>query len=216
MGSGKGHARSVGGTDRFIAWPYHPERPACWCRRCGGRWDAIALVQALHGIDFKEACDFLARHAGIAQASVTTTVAPAKPAANDNQDYAEKIWRESTPVEATIGETYLRSRSITIPLPPSIRFAPRLWHSLAQAEFPALVSAITPIDGSIIQAILRTYVDPNGHGKANIDPSRMMLGQAASGSVHLADAAETMAVCEGLESGLSMMQVSGASPPGLR
>ena len=182
--------------------------PSAWCRRCDWQGDAITLVEELHQLGFLEACDFLARHAGIAEAGVTSSTAPPKPPANDNQGFAENIWNATIPVAGTIGETYLRRRGITIAIPPSIRFASRLWHKDSESEYPALVSAITSIDGSTNRGILRTYLRLDGRDKADILRSRKMLGDARGCSVHLAPAGRKLGVAEGIETALSLMQLS--------
>jgi hypothetical protein len=164
----------------------------------------------MHGLDFREACEYLNHHAGIAQVTVTGSMtAPTPPPSSERREAAEQIWLETIPVSGTVGETYLRARAVTIPLPPSIRFAPALWHNPSKTELPALVAALTPADGSTRAAIQRTYLRSDGRSKAVLEPNKMMLGPARGCSVHLAPAGHTLAVTEGTETGLSFMQASG-------
>jgi hypothetical protein len=63
-------------------------------------------------------------------------------------------------------------------------------------------------DGAPI-AIHRTFLAPDGGGKAPVEPQRMMLGPCRGGAVRLADPAEVLMVGEGIESCLAAMVASG-------
>ena len=52
------------------------------------------------------------------------------------------IWRGSQSAEGTPVETYLRSRGLTIPVPPSIRFHAGLKHP-SGGVWPAMVALVT-------------------------------------------------------------------------
>jgi phage/plasmid primase-like uncharacterized protein len=200
-----------GGSDRFICWPNHPERPACYCRREARQWDAIALVQELHQLDFLGACEYIERHAGIASPVISSGPSTTPKAATDDERRAQalRIWREAKPASNTIVETYLRSRAITRAVPLTIRSAPALWHSPSDSEHPALVAAVALAASPEPIAIMRIYLRPDGSRKADVEQNKMMLGRVGGGSVHLAPAGDTMAVGEGIESALSFMRASG-------
>ena len=61
------------------------------------------------------------------------------------REAARTIWAEAAPIAGTLGERYLRSRGITAPLPPTLRFA-RLRHRPDGRIKPAIVCALQ--DGS--------------------------------------------------------------------
>ena len=73
---------------------------------------------------------------------------------------------------------------------------------------PALVAAVTDVGGNV-RAVHRTYLAPGGRGKAPVEPAKMMLGPTGGLSVHLAPAAERIAVAEGIETALSVQQATG-------
>ena len=50
----------------------------------------------------------------------------------------------------------------------------------------------------------RTYLRPDGSGKAEIDPPKAMLGATAGGAVRLTDGLSRLVVGEGIESTLSL------------
>lgn len=114
---------------------------------------------------------------------------------------ALSVWRESIPVHGTIAETYLRGRGITCPLPDSLRFHPECWHGATAQRLPALVARV---DGLPRLAVHRTYLRPNGTGKAEVDPAKAMLGAALGGAVRLADGQGPLVVAEGIETALSL------------
>src|SRR5208282_4913964 len=57
--------------------------------------------------------------------------------------------------------------------------------------------------------IHRTFLARDGNGKAAASPDKMMLGKVGGGAVRLAPVSEKLAVCEGLETALSVQQATG-------
>ncbi|HUZ33095.1 MAG TPA: toprim domain-containing protein [Xanthobacteraceae bacterium] len=71
-----------------------------------------------------------------------------------------------------------------------------------------MVAAIARWPGTKIVAVHRTYLGDGPH-KAKIEPCRMTLGPIAGGAVRFAPAGDIIGVAEGIETGLSAMQLSG-------
>lgn len=115
-------------------------------------------------------------------------------------DQASALWAEASPISGTLAETYLRGRGITCDLPDTLRFAPACWHPSAQ-RIPAMVAMV---DGAERFSVHRTYLRPDGSGKAGVEPAKAMLGSTQGGAVRLADGHNGLVVCEGLETGLSL------------
>ena len=113
---------------------------------------------------------------------------------------ASAIWREALPIGGTAAETYLRGRGITCDLPDTLRFHPALRHPTG-ATFPAMVATV---EGAGRPAIHRTYLRPDGNGKAMVDPAKMMLGACAGGAVRLAEGQGRLVAAEGIETALSL------------
>ncbi|WP_111559713.1 DUF7146 domain-containing protein [Paracoccus sediminilitoris] len=109
-------------------------------------------------------------------------------------------WREALPISGTIVETYLRGRGITCALPDTLRFHPECWHPTAR-RFPAMVALI---EGLPRTAIHRTYLRPDGSGKADAEPTKAMQGAASGGAVRVAEAVGPLVVAEGIETALSL------------
>lgn len=119
------------------------------------------------------------------------------------------IWNSASPVAGTIAETYLRSRCIQMPLPSTLRFSAALRHSGGET-WPAMVALVTHGGDDTPTGILRTFLARNGIGKALVEPSKMMLGPCRGGAVRLAaSVGEVLMVGEGIETCLSVMQVTG-------
>ncbi|MFZ5690218.1 MAG: DUF7146 domain-containing protein [Pseudomonadota bacterium] len=118
------------------------------------------------------------------------------------------IWRGAQSAEGTPVETYLRSRGLTISIPPSIRFHAGLKHP-SVGVWPAMVALVTHgVEGRPV-GIHRTFLARNGSAKAPVDPEKMMLGPCRAGAVRLGPAGNALMVGEGIETCLAAMQASG-------
>ena len=121
---------------------------------------------------------------------------------------ARRIWREALPATGTLVQTYLQGRGIVAPIPPTIRYAPDLRHTPTGMKLPTMVAAIQGPDRRIM-GIHRTYLRADGIGKVPFTTPRMMLGVCRQGAVRLAAAGPTLAIGEGIETSLSVMQEAG-------
>jgi len=116
---------------------------------------------------------------------------------------AQRCWNESLPIGDTVAERYLRGRGITCPLPATLRFHPECWHGPTARRWPAMVAAV---QGAGLPAVHRTFLRPDGMGKARLDGGdKMMLGGTQGGAVRLTDGLKaTLTVAEGIETALSL------------
>jgi hypothetical protein len=126
----------------------------------------------------------------------------------DTSVLALDIWREARPIAGTIAELYLRSRGITIELPPSLRYHRNLKHNASGLLLPALVAGIAGVDRHVI-AVQRTFLKADGSGKAQVSEPKMTLGGMGRGAVRLAPAGDVLGIAEGIETALSAMQIFG-------
>lgn len=118
-------------------------------------------------------------------------------------DAARLVWRESQPIDGTPAEAYLRGRGITCPLPDRLRFHPRCWHAPSASRRPAMVALV---EGSASFAVHRTFLRPDGSGKAGLaGGDKMMLGATSGGAVRLSGGAVRLVIAEGIESALSLL-----------
>ena len=112
----------------------------------------------------------------------------------------QAVWAEAQPIQGTLAEAYLRGRGVTCVLPDTLRFHPACWHSSAQ-RLPALVALV---EGCDLPAVHRTWLRPNGCGKAAVDPPKAMLGSVAGGAVRLTTGTGPLVVAEGIETALRL------------
>tara|TARA_R110000850_G_scaffold3704_1_gene17290 strand:- start:2667 stop:3548 length:882 start_codon:yes stop_codon:yes gene_type:complete len=188
--------------------------PVCQPERRKGQ-NALTLADGRNGrlvADCKKsACGFLdiLAAAGLRSGDYTppdaATLAQrerdAKAEAEKRAEQAKRLWHESQPIAGTVAETYLRARGITCDLPETLRFHPECWHGATAKRYPAMVAAV---EGAGLPAVHRTYLRPDGSGKADVEPAKAMLGATAGGAVRLAGGPSRLAVAEGIESGLSL------------
>src|SRR5262249_19061407 len=120
---------------------------------------------------------------------------------------AEDIWRETEPANYII-DTYLGSRLILAPTPPTIRLHRSLYHREAGCRRPAMVARVDHAEHAFV-GVHCTYLSQDGSCKASVEPAKRFLGPVGGGAVRLAPAAPTLAVSEGTETGLSYMEATG-------
>ena len=204
------------GSQVYWLCPFHDERTPSFtitpdggafvCFGCGVKGDVIDFVMHAESLDFKTALEFLGNGAA--------PTAPAKaksPPRHDNNDLVRRIkaavdiWRSALPATETLVETYLRGRGITLPIPPTIRFAASLKHTPTGLMFPTMVAAVQGPDRRIL-GIHRTFIHHDGKGKIPFSKPKMMLGLCTQGAVRLAKAGPKLAVGEGIETCLSVLQ----------
>ena len=105
-------------------------------------------------------------------------------------------------------EVYLRSRGITIPLPPVLRWVRHCLHRNGR-YYPAMVAPIVDVDGEQT-AVHKTFLRPDGAGKADLlkAEQRETGGLLKGGAVRLAPPRDgKIVIAEGLESALAAMQM---------
>ncbi|MGF7174651.1 DUF7146 domain-containing protein [Azospirillum doebereinerae] len=194
------------------------------CFGCGAFGDVIDLLRRLDGLDFATAVETLAgerpalRRNGaldferrLVEASQEYTASEGRGWEPDEEErarmeHARSIWFNARPVGGTAGEAYLRWRGVRLPLPPTLRFAPAMWHSGARREFPALVAALQDSVGTIT-AVQRVYLTPDGRGKLDVAPRKKGKGPMRDGAVRLARPGRVLGLAEGIETALSARQI---------
>ena len=183
---------------------------------------------------FSKGCETREIVAALGAVAAVATSAPrrakAKPA-NEGERIkrALEIWRAAREPRGTVVQDYLFGRGWTgemptalcggassaelaragigLASPASIRFHPRLWYAPG-VYLPAMVAAIENLDGRIV-GVHRTYLKPDGTGKAEVEPNKKALGRERGCAVHLTAGAPELVLCEGIETGLSILQATG-------
>jgi hypothetical protein len=124
---------------------------------------------------------------------------------------ARAFYASAVPATGTPVEVYLRSRGITLPTPPVLRWLRYCLHRNGN-YYPAMVAPIVNVAGEQV-SIHKTFLRPDGSGKAGLpkDEQREVYGPMKGGAVRLASprAGSVLLVGEGLESVLGAMQMFG-------
>lgn len=161
------------------------------CKRAGCAFrDILAAAGVMPG-------DYVAPDA----AQLARRQAEERAEAAKREAQALRLWLEAQPIGGTLAERYLRGRGITCALPATLRFVPSCWH-VSGRRFPALVARV---DGGEGFAVHRTYLRPDGAGKAEVDPPKAMLGAVSGGAVRLSEGPGRLVVAEGIETALSLL-----------
>jgi len=129
----------------------------------------------------------------------------ARPVDKGLDDYIRRLWQSSLPARGSAVDTYLNARRISNDIPTALRSLPRHLHKNTGIYYPVMLAAVTDYTGKL-QALHRTYLAIDGKNKAPVEPSKMTLGAVGGYATHLAKAGEKLAVTEGIENGLSILQ----------
>jgi putative DNA primase/helicase len=122
--------------------------------------------------------------------------------------YIKFLWERSLPAAGSLVETYLRSRGIFCPLPPSLRFLPNHLHKPTETTWPVMLAAVCNVKGEL-RGVHRTFLAADGSAKASVMPPRMTLGPIGGHTCHLAEAGKELVVAEGIETALSVQLTIG-------
>lgn len=129
---------------------------------------------------------------------------------------AARLFAASVPVPGTLAEAYLRSRGITVGGKTSaLRFHPKCWHrdegQTKSIPRPALIAAVT--DGAgVLQGVHRTWLAPDGQGKAAVEVQRRAMGHLLCNAVRLTPCDDILVVGEGIETMLSVREAAPGLP----
>ncbi len=124
-----------------------------------------------------------------------------QPKPSDRRAAALAIWEASVPALHTPAQAYLQCRGIVIQPPACIRYHPSI---------NALVALVQAPDGSF-SGVQRIYVatDSRGTWKRPIDKPKKSKGVIKGGAVRLTPTAESLQLCESVEDGLALLQMTG-------
>lgn len=208
-----------GKNDRFGCCPFHDEKTASFsvndgkgfyhCFGCGAHGDILDWWQKIEGMSFPDAAERLRREAGARPMREPDFTPQGDDRHGEKRElHARSIWNATKPIGGTVAEAYLRQvRKIGCVLPECLRFHPGLRFNPGNSdELPAMVAAVTNLPGVIV-AIQRTFLERDGSGKAAIENPKRSLGSIARGAVCLAPAGSVVGLAEGVETGLSAMEL---------
>lgn len=178
----------------------------------GEHGDLLDIIRETCGlIDFKDVAEEARRFLLLPHPEPEPSNHGRTPAPSGSAEAAQRLIAMSRPIGGTLVETYLRHRGITILHGTgSLRFHQRCYyrpdeHSPTET-WPAMIAAVTDLRDRITGAH-RTWLAPDGSGKAPIDLQRKAMGDLLGHAVRFGRGSEVMAAGEGIESVLSAREI---------
>ena len=130
---------------------------------------------------------------------------------------AARLWSRSRSIEGTPAERYLRqARCYLGPIPKTLAFLP----PIRPDQWPAMIAAYSLVDEPApgvlgiprnVDAVHLTLLRSDGSGKADIERNKLTIGQPRARPIMLAPPNDLLglAICEGIEDGLSVYEATG-------
>lgn len=217
--------------------------PGAWCDfATGDKGDVFDLIAYVNGLppmkqEVKPTLDWARSFLGIngaAPAIVATRIKAAKADADKREkEAAERAIKNKRRAKAiyldgkkaqfdlTPAAIYLAGRGLDVRelsrLPGCLGYLPEMWHSDTNTKWPVMIAGFTNNANETI-AIHRTYLQPDGSGKAPVTPARKIWPSFEGAAIRLwrgesglsVDAAakqglrETLVLVEGVEDGLAV------------
>ncbi|MGI8705066.1 MAG: DUF7146 domain-containing protein [Sphingomicrobium sp.] len=201
------------GNEWKACCPFHADRSPSFtifdggvrfhCFGCGASGDVLDYLQRLHDVSLPEAAAMLQG----GQVPVVAVRRLHDEPERDTTGEAIAIWRSAAPVAGTPAEAYLRGRGLHLPISASIRFA-RLRYGSRGGLHPCLVALLASVNNKTV-GVQRTYLKPDGSGKADVPTPKLSLGRVRGAAIRLAPCAAQLVVTGGLEDGLTLQQEFG-------
>lgn len=176
------------------------------------------IRESLGLIDFADVADearrFLSLPYSEPEPQVHRSRTPTAP--SGSSEAARRLWRMTQPLIGSVAETYLRGRGITgLRGTANLRFHPNCyWRPEGDGPtqaWPAMIAAVTDLNGRFTGAH-RTWLAPDGSGKAPVDPPRKAMGDLLGHAVQFCDTQDVLAAGEGIETILSLRQAVPMMP----
>ena len=192
-----------------------------------GHWTDAALAE--HGdlldvirescgfIDFRDVAEEARRFLSLPRANRAAPQSPLRtPVPAGSPEAAQRLFAMARPIAGTLVETYLRHRGITaVHDAGALRFHPRCYYrpddDSPTETWPAMIAAVTALSGAITGAH-RTWLAPDGFGKAPVATPRRAMGHLLGHAVRFGAAADVLAAGEGIETMLSLRCALPAMP----
>ncbi len=183
--------------------------PQCDDRPRRGPREALALLIDAKGATwYCHRCGYNGPDGDIVVVDAPKTAPPKQ---QGFSDYAAGIWRSTIPITAdTAAGRYLRQRRCALPPPDPtshLRCIPSLKHP-SGASFPALIGLVTHIHTKKPLGLHRTWLKPDGSGKADVEPNKAYLcSPLGDGVIRIwpDDSVErSLGIAEGIETALSL------------
>jgi hypothetical protein len=180
--------------------------------------DLLDVIRESCGfVEFRDVIDEARRFLSLPRAEPHGASTPVRtPVPAGSPEAARRLFAMSRPIRRTLVETYLFNRGIkALHHADALRFHPRCYYRENDGSptetWPAMIAAVTDLSGAITGAH-RTWLAPDGSGKAPIDTPRRALGGLLGHAVRFGVAGDVLAAGEGIETMLSLRCALPAMP----
>ncbi|WP_064710308.1 DUF7146 domain-containing protein [Rhizobium bangladeshense] len=201
-------------------------RAGRWTDAATGQFgDLLDLVRETCGlVDFRDVADEVRQFLSLPRPEPVSSLrrhaqnsaAVERPTA----ERARRLFRMTQPLAGTLADAYLRKRGILrASTHAALGFHPSCYYrdlvTARTTSYPALIAAVTEPAGAIT-GVHRSWLDPDGAGKAKVDDPRRALGGLLGNGVRFCFPVNApvpvMAAGEGLETMLSLSHVMPGMP----
>lgn len=202
--SGKhGPCPMCGGSDRF-RFDNKDSAGTYYCNQCGAG-DGIKLAIGILGSDYRDACARI--DAIIGNVKLDAPGRDTSMSAEDRQALLRRVYMETRPIEpGDAAHRYLASRGVEeLVYPKSLRFHPAMKDGEGGVR-PCMVALVTVPGQAKAVTMHRTFLKPDGSGKAEMaSPRKLMPGELPDGAcVALSDYhGGPLGIAEGIETAMS-------------
>lgn len=187
----------------------------------GEHGDLLDVIrEALGLIDFKDVAEEARRFLSLPhpepEKTGTPTGSTSSPAPSGSPEASRRLFAMSQPIGGTLAEIYLNGRSITsLSGVTALRYHGRCYYKPDEHSpteiWPAIVASVTDLNGRQTGAH-RTWLSPDGSGKAPVETPRRAMGDLLGHGVRFGVSGEVLAAGEGIETVLSPRQVLPRMP----
>ena len=171
-------------------------RPVWWCASCQDQKATTAAVRASMGTEWQPP-----PHAK----------SPKTEGADTRSARAVAIFDSAAPIADTPTARYLAGRGLEGVTSSALRFHPAVRHPSVRGTFPAMLALVVSTSTGAPVALHRTYIRPDGSGKAAMDPAKASKGPIAGGAIMLdtPQPGRPLVIGEGIETSLSAGRLLG-------
>ncbi|WP_435053985.1 DUF7146 domain-containing protein [Mesorhizobium australicum] len=206
-----GDVRNAPGRSMFVRLKYSPKGPpGKWTDAATGEHgDLLDVIRESLGlVNFRDVADEARMFLDMPDAMPPRPAAPITQVPIGSPEAARRLVAMSKPIIGTLVETYLRGRAITtLHGTAALQFHPHCYYRPDDhgptKTLPAMIAAVTDLDGHLTGAH-RTWLAPDGAGKAPVDTPRRAMGDLLGHAVRFGMPGRVMAAGEGIETTLSL------------
>lgn len=184
----------------------------------GEHGDLLDVIRESCGlVDFRDVAGEARRFLRLPRAEPRRSLKPVRtPVPAGSAEAARRLIAMSRPIRRTPVETYLGNRGIkAVHDAGALRFHARSYYRPDDGSptetWPAMIAAVTDLAGRITGAH-RTWLAPDGSGKAPVDTPRRAMGGLLGHAVRFGAADDVLAAGEGIETMLSLRCALPATP----